>query len=169
MMFLPLTGLLFILLSLNFLLIGCGEDTPACDVTCVFGDCAGNDCNCFNGYEGDSCSVLTTQKFIGKWSAVDSCETNVYVYDATISASSTLLNKIQINNFGRWGTDFTITADISGTDFTIPAQTIQGITISGSGAIVVIDSNTATITVDYTAKDEFQATDQCSGVWNLSE
>src|SRR4029077_3738084 len=97
------------------------------------GSCVNNSCNCNLGYEGDSCTVLTTSKFIGSWNALDSCETNNYGYIATIAASSSILNNIIITNFGEYGTSFTVHADVSGMTFTIPEQNVEGITLSGNG------------------------------------
>jgi hypothetical protein len=147
---------------------GCSK-TEECTVPCLFGTCTGNECNCSSGYEGDSCSVLTTNKFIGDWEAVDTCETNTYVYTATVAASASVINRVVITNFGRFGSEFTITADVSGTTLTIPDQDEQGISLSGSGSIDVVDSNLSILTITYFAEDEFHNTDQCTGVWKKTE
>jgi len=136
-----------------------------CNAPCVFGTCVNNECNCNPGYEGDSCSILTTQKYIANWNANDTCDTNIYDYVATISSSSTIANQFEITNFGRFGSAFIVKANVTGTTFTIPSQNIEGITLSGGGSINVIDSNTATIFISYFAVDQFQNTDHCSGVW----
>lgn len=140
------------------------EDT--CDVPCVFGTCINNSCNCSFGYEGDSCSVRTVDKYIGSWNGVDSCDTNNWGYTATIAASSVLLNQIIISNFGRFGTTFTVVADVTGFTFTIPDQEVQGIKLSGSGAI---DTVIQQISVTYSATDAFGSMDHCSGVWTKEE
>lgn len=143
---------------------GC-EDQVECNIPCIYGTCNGSNCVCNTGYDGDSCSELTTQKFIGEWDAVDSCQTNIYTYSATIAASASVLNQIKITNLGRFGSSFTVTADVLRTTITIPDQHVQGIKLSGSGSIEVVDSNRSIIYITYFAEDEFHNSDQCSGVW----
>jgi len=137
-----------------------GED---CNVPCYFGACSNNSCNCNPGYEGDSCTILTTEKFIGSWLATDSCVIDNFGYTATIAASSTIANTLQITNLGEFGTNFIVEANVSGFTFTIPTQTVEGITLSGSG---VVDTVAKTIVVSYDAKETGTGkTDACSGLW----
>ena len=156
---------LLILVAFAVFSVNSCKTDETCTTPCVFGTCVNNECNCNAGYEGDSCSELTTQKYIANWNASDTCDTNIYNYVATISSSSTIANQFQITNFGRFGSAFVVTANVSGTSFTIPSQNVEGITLSGSGTIDVIDSDDATIFISYFAEDEFHNTDHCSGVW----
>jgi len=137
----------------------------SCNIPCINGVCVNNSCNCNSGFEGDSCTIRTTDKFIGSWDATDSCETGNYGYTVTIVASSSIPNQLIISNFGRYGTTATVTASISGFTFMVLSQNVQNnsITLSGSGTI---DTTTNTITVSYTAEEVVShATDACSGVW----
>lgn len=148
-------------LSLIAMMSAC-KTKDSCNIPCFNGSCVDNSCNCDLGYEGDSCNVLSTSKFIGNWDAVDSCETNNYGYTATIAASSAIVNQIIITNFGEYGTGFTVKADVSGMTFTVPEQNVEGITLSGNG---VIDTVTKKITVSFGVRDEFNQTDACTGMW----
>ena len=140
------------------------KDEESCNVPCYFGNCVDNTCNCDVGYEGDSCTVLSIEKILGDWDAIDSCQTDVYEYTATLSVG-TVVNQILVSNFGRFGSTFVVSADVNGDVFDIPSQEIQGITLTGSGTIDVIDTVTAFITVNYTAFDGLGNTDTCSGIW----
>ena len=153
--------LTYLCLGLIALMSAC-KTKDSCNVPCFNGACINNSCNCNLGYEGDSCTVLTTNKFIGSWSAVDSCEPKNYEYTATIAASSSIVNQIIITNFGEFGTSFTVTADVSGMTFTVPEQNVEGITLSGNG---IIDTVTKKITVSFGARDANNQTDACTGVW----
>lgn len=154
-------GLAYLVIALLAVMSGC-KPKDDCNIPCHNGTCLNNSCNCNLGFEGDSCSVLTTHKFIGNWNALDSCETNTYGYTATIAASSSIANQLIITNFGKFGSSFTVKADLSGMTFTVPEQNVEGITLSGSG---VIDTVTKKITVSFGVKDEFNQTDACTGVW----
>ena len=143
----------------------CNTKDP-CNIPCHNGTCVNSSCTCDLGFEGDSCSVLSTYKFIGSWDALDSCETNNYAYTATIAGSSSIVNQIIITNFGRYGTSFTVKAEVSGMTFTVPEQHVEGITLSGNG---VIDTVTNKITVSFSVRDEFFQTDACTGVWTKVE
>ena len=157
------TLLLFIALTI-FSVNSCSTKED-CTITCIYGTCVNNICNCNAGYEGDICTVLTTQKYIANWNASDTCETNIYNYVATIASSSSIANRFNITNFGRFGSSFVVYADVTGTSFTIPTQNVQGITLSGSGSINVIDSDDAVLSITYFAEDEFHNTDHCNGIW----
>src|SRR5437868_14191342 len=58
--------------SLIMLMHGCAQK-DSCNIPCFNGACVNNSCNCNTGYEGDSCTIRTTEKFIGEYNAVDSC------------------------------------------------------------------------------------------------
>ncbi len=134
----------------------------SCNIPCFNGACINNSCSCNTGYEGDSCTVATTEKFIGSYSATDLCDSNVYGYTVTIAAATSIPNQIIITNFGEFGSTFFITASISGFTFTVASQTLEGITLSGSGTI---DTVAKTITASYTAMDELNQMTSCTGTW----
>jgi len=154
-------GIAALLLSFN----AC-NNKDECNIPCYNGACVNNSCNCSLGYEGDSCTVPSVDKFIGNWDGIDSCETDNYIYTATIAGSSSVTNQLIITNFGRFGTSFTVTADISGFSFTVPLQNVQGLSLSGSG---VIDTVIKQITVIYEATDVFGNTDHCGGTWQKQQ
>ncbi len=144
----------------------CNNKSSDCNVPCYFGSCVNNACNCSNGYEGDSCSVRTVDKFIGDWDAYDSCMAKDFSYVATIAGSSSVTNQILITNFGEFGTSFVVYANISGFNFTIPNQAVQGVTVNGAG---VIDTITKQIAVTFSVVDEFHNSDSCSGIWKKKQ
>ncbi len=150
--------------SLAMLLHGCAQK-DSCNIPCFNGACVNNSCNCNTGYEGDSCTIRTTEKFIGEYNAVDSCQSNTYGYIVTVAASTAVPNELIITNFGEYGSTATVVATISGFSFTVPSQSIvsNSITISGSGTI---DTVAKKIFVSYIAEDVLShITDGCSGVW----
>ena len=158
-------SVVLVLVALSIISVNSCNTKDDCTITCVFGTCVNNVCNCNAGYEGDSCTVLTTAKYVANWNAVDTCSARVWSYVATIASSSVIANQFIITNFGHFGSSFTVYADVSGTSFTIPTQNKMGVTVSGSGTIDVIDSNIAYIYIDYSVEDEFHNTDHCSGEW----
>ncbi|MEO5674695.1 MAG: hypothetical protein ABIQ74_08610 [Chitinophagales bacterium] len=152
----------FFILTGFFILIFSCKQKDSCNIPCFNGVCIDNSCNCTSGYEGDSCTILTTEKFIGDWSANDACDTINYKYTATIAASTSLPNELMITNFGEFGTTFVIKAQISGFTFTVPEQLVQGITLSGNGTV---DTTAKIIVVSYTAMDELNNISVCTGSW----
>jgi hypothetical protein len=159
-----LTGLFFVFAVcavIPAILNSCGKK-DTCNVPCYSGTCVDNSCNCTTGYEGDSCTIQSTQKFIGSYTATDSCGNNEYGYTVTIAASSTITNQLIITNFGEYGTAFVVNADISGFNLTVPSQIVEGITLTGNGTL---DTVVKKITVSYNAVDEFNQTIACTGVW----
>jgi hypothetical protein len=157
-------GFLIFLIFSVVLIESCKDTSVDCTIPCYYGACVNNACNCNTGFEGDSCTVRTVDRFIGDWDAYDSCQALNYSYTATISASSSVVNQILITNLGQYGTSFVVAGNVSGFDITIPNQVILGIEINGGGAI---DTTIHQIKISYTVKDEFQNTDNCSGIWKL--
>ena len=54
-------------------------------------------------------------------------------YSTLITASSTSNTDILINNILNLGPNYSVRATVNGNNFTIPQQTIQGVSFSGSG------------------------------------
>lgn len=93
-----LPKLLFIVLSL--LTISACTKKSCSNVTCAsYQTCNAGACLCPNGYEGDTCGVLSATKYIGNWLVVESCSPDP-------------------NNFGNYYTN--IRATVPGTVYYAP-------------------------------------------------
>ena len=79
-------------------------------------------------------------KFLGAFSAIETCGGGNDTYDITILESGSGENAIIINNLYDW--DESASATVSGSSVTIPSQLLDGLTFSGSGTI---SDNTLTI------------------------
>ena len=131
------------------------ENYNACwNVTCLNGgtcDADGN-CDCPDGYEGEDCGIVSADKFIGTWDASESCTQggdNNYVI--TVTQSDTAIGKINIDNFGDYGSGVSIVeAKIAGVDITIDSQIVAGFTFAGSGSI---DTSGTVISLSFTTAD----------------
>jgi hypothetical protein len=149
----------------GFLLLTACSSDKCKDVNCQNGGtCDNGTCNCSNGYEGTDCSVRTIQKFIGSWAAGDVCTSGSYSYSISISASNTSVTGIVINNFGNFGVDKNINANVDGINFIVPQQVVSGITFSGMGTISV---DGRTVTVTYDAMKDTTLNDHCTSTWSL--
>jgi hypothetical protein len=87
-----------------------------------------------------------SQKFVGTYSATDSCNFGGSPYGGThnISIVSTGSNTVKINNFAGFAT---VNAEVGGNLMVIPSQTSSGVTIAGNG--IMNDAHT-TLYVTYT-------------------
>lgn len=128
------------LLSLSFgalALTGCKDECA--DVVCQNGGtCNEGICACATGYEGTECATETRAKFLGTYSAAESCTSGNYPpFTITIVSSSTGVRNVIINNF--YGIGLSVSATVSGSSLNIPNQTITEdgvpIAISGSGQL----------------------------------
>jgi hypothetical protein len=83
------TKILFVVLSL--LAISACEKKSCKNVVCAsYQTCNAGQCLCQNGYEGDTCSVLSSTKYIGDWQVVENCSPdppNFAVYYTNIRAT----------------------------------------------------------------------------------
>ncbi|MFN8298743.1 MAG: hypothetical protein U0T75_06520 [Chitinophagales bacterium] len=106
-------------------LIGAIATTSSCTKTCDA------------GYEGTKCDVEIRGKYISNYSVTETCQLSGAVgpYTAEITKSSTDILKIFLNNFGDFSSVISITATVDGNNITIPAQTVSGYTINGSGSL----------------------------------
>lgn len=78
-----LASLLIVVLSLSACIRdNCGNTVCQNEGVCVQGNCA-----CVQGYEGDNCEKLWTDKFDGVWTASDETEGLLHGYDLTIVSS----------------------------------------------------------------------------------
>ena len=157
-------SLLLAFCSSILLLTACSSDKCK-NVSCQNGGtCDNGTCNCPNGYEGTDCGLLSIQKFLGSWAASDVCTTGSYSYSIGISSYKVSVTGIVINNFGNFGVDNNVVANVDGTNFIVPEQVIDGITFSGSGMISV---DGRTVNVTYDAVKDTTLNDHCTSTWAL--
>ncbi|MCS6991649.1 MAG: calcium-binding EGF-like domain-containing protein [Chitinophagales bacterium] len=146
----------------TILLFNACEQDPCKDVVCLNGGtCEDGDCNCPIGYEGDDCGVRTADKYVGTWSAAEVCDSGIYNYVATISASSTEVTSILISNFGGFGSSVVVKGTIvDPNSFTIPSQAFGNVAFSGNGTLSAdgLTINITYIASDGTTSDNCQAT-----------
>jgi hypothetical protein len=104
--------------------------------------CFNGYCGCPNGYEGDSCQILSAVKFLqpsSTWSASDQCSgsANYYVNFFSNSGNNTGINVLYISgilNNGGTPMEVDIVSDNNhkGNTLSIPAQTIGSFSINPS-------------------------------------
>jgi len=75
------------------------------DVVCQNGGtCSGGNCVCTTGYEGNNCEKKVNAKFVGTWTATESCSgTPSAAYQVTITADPASPTQVLINNLGAYG------------------------------------------------------------------
>jgi len=82
----------FLVLLILLAVSGC-EKKSCSHVTCAsYETCKNGTCLCLDGYEGDTCSVLSETKFIGNWQVNENCSpdpANFGVYYTNIYATTT--------------------------------------------------------------------------------
>ena len=136
--------------ALSLALVACESD-PCKDSEerCLNGaTCLDGTCVCADGYEGDSCSVVSRNKFLGTggtqavYGASDACTGgSTFNYDMTFSASGTGTDKILIQNFLGYecnGSPISVVATVDGDKFTVnetakPCITGLTLTITATG------------------------------------
>lgn len=133
------------------------------EVICVYGDCVDGVCECTNGYEKADCSVAARDKFLGTYSIKEACDPldTVVGYSMAITqdiqnpANMYLSNVFNDEQFPINGFFSKIKAvpTPNTNKFKIPNQDpdANGKFISGDGTLVVLDSATTQITINYTA------------------
>ena len=156
-------------LVLGLSLSSCTQDLCK-DVTCGNGNCDAADgkCICTAGYElgtDAKCSVKANAKFIGIWTAPETCTPSVdnNPYSITITEVSGDLTKVRISNFGRTscGTDpLVVTADVSGTNLKSYTESCPSVNVTAGTANLSADGKT--LNVSYTLTDGNGDTYTCS-------
>ena len=83
----------FLFVALSLLAISACEKKSCKNVSCAaYQTCNAGECLCLNGYEGDTCSVLSSTKFIGDWQVSENCSPdppNFGIYYTNIRATVT--------------------------------------------------------------------------------
>ena len=66
------------------------------------GTCDNGTCKCATGYEGESCTLLSRDKFLGSYSVAETCSSSGQSnYNITVSTLSTDVTKVLIYNFNK--------------------------------------------------------------------
>ena len=140
------------------------EQTDSCellDVTCFRGECDNGICLCESGYEGEDCSIESRKKYLGVYNVIESCIglDTTWNYNITLEANVldgaviNITNLFSYSNFPVNGYFSRIEAvvEAGAEKFNIPNQRPDDGTksISGSGELIVVDSNTTNIVIDY--------------------
>lgn len=72
--------------------------------------------------------------FLGAWNITEECASNEYGYLLTIAENPS--GGIKLQNLGDGGPNSVLSATLDGSNgFVIPAQSVQGITVSGNGSL----------------------------------
>lgn len=133
----------------------CETFTPCSGVTCANGgtcDTNTGDCLCAQGYEGPTCASESVDKYIGSYTVADDC--NPVAYSCATIEDPNEVTRFTFSDLGNYGVSgFQAVVDAPATNevvqtFTIPSQTLSGVTISGTGTR---NANSAVLTIDYTA------------------
>ncbi len=160
-------------LAVLFLLVTSSCEKRSCkNVTCAsYQTCNAGYCLCPNGYEGDTCNIISATKFIGNWRATENCindngsyynfgpyYTNIY---ATVPGSAVYgVNIIYFNTLLGGGPVYAqilnTTSTSEGITLYIPPQTLpNGVVITAgsqgyySPPAIAGVKPTMTITVNY--------------------
>jgi hypothetical protein len=150
-----LTALLSLAMLGTVTFSSCSRDECK-DVVCQNGGtCNETDgsCTCPTGYEGDLCQTRMADKFVGTWTATETCGTTPSTpYQVTITATGgTNPTQILLNNIGNYGCtvggNVTFTGNVNGsTTFTINDNKC-GYQMNGSGTL----NSNGSLSVTYTA------------------
>jgi hypothetical protein len=108
--------------------------------------CNNGDCLCPNGYEGDTCSILSSTKFKGDWLVSETCTDGCYpnftgyatnLNPVAITSVNYAVNELYFNNFFNLG--YQVYAEIQNTSPTsegvaiyIPPQNFGQVSIGAS-------------------------------------
>jgi hypothetical protein len=95
------------------------------DVVCNNGGtCVDGTCSCPLGYEGSTCQTSSASKFVGTWTASETCSgVTSTPYQVTITADPSSPTKLLVSNLGNYdcsGSNIVFTATLTGANsFTI--------------------------------------------------
>lgn len=131
------------------------------DVVCNNGGtCVDGTCSCPTGYEGTTCQTKSVDKFIGTWTATETCSGgSPSTYQVIISADPSAANKVLVSNLGDYGctTGGTITwnGSVNSATLTINDNKCQ-YQMNATG-----NYNNGSVTITYTAT-YLTNTDNCT-------
>ena len=120
---------------------------------------------CNSGYEGSRCNQLSTTKFVGKWSAVDTPGT--LIYTDTIIRGSVIEDLVLSSSFSNHHFSHNISASVINNVLTIPYQQPDSasIFIAATG-IMSDDHNTIVFAYQITVgADSTRVTTIYGGTW----
>lgn len=137
------------------------------NTTCLNGGtCLDGDCTCAAGYEGDSCSIVSRDKFLGvALDADEACGAFTAQYVIDIIAGTSGADIIRIKNLGNYNCpagDYYVDATVSLDEVTIINDTVCAAVFSGSGSISSTGVLTLTYSATYTPQGSATITDNCS-------
>lgn len=136
------------------------------DVVCVYGECTDGICYCDAGFEGEDCSVSSRAKFLGDYQITEQCDKLDTVTGHKLSIEEDVLNPARMHIYNLFNyNQFPINGFFSkisavptpnSNNFSIPEQQPDGDAraIRGSGSIVVLDSNTTKLHIEYVYKNK---------------
>ena len=104
----------------------------------------------------DGSCILAREKFLGAFSAIETCGGGNDTYSITIIESGSSEDAVVLGNLYDWGEP--LNATISGSNITIPSQLTSGLTFSGSGSI-----SGNTLTINFTVSDGTNS-DNCNAI-----
>lgn len=162
-----LTALLSLSLFGAVTFTSCSRDECK-DVVCQNGGTCNEDdgsCACPTGYEGDLCATRVADKFVGTWTATETCGTTPGTpYQVTITAAgATNPTQILINNLGDYGCttggNIVFTGNVNGSmTFTINDNKC-GYQMNATGTL----SSNGSLSITYTAT-YLGGSDNCTAV-----
>lgn len=83
--------------------------------------------------EGGNNSCNGVSDFVAVWNISEQCGSNDSQYALTVTENSS--GGIKLSNLGGLGAGSYVDATVNGASFTIPPQTVQGMTFSGNGSL----------------------------------
>lgn len=122
--------LLRLLIVPAFLLTACLN--PCKNVECQNGgECNNGACECPDAYEGNDCSELARDRFIGTWNMSQSCNSGYEEYEVVMREGGAL-HEVLLRNV--YGLNREILATVAGSNLTVHEQTFDFVTVSGTGS-----------------------------------
>jgi len=133
-------------------LLGACKKNPCKGVNCENGGfCNDGSCLCPAGYEGNDCSVLSSEKFFAQYLITDYCLSDTFNYQSELTKIPDSAKYILFRNFANSGKN--IRAKASGNQLLIEQQVINQLTVNGLGTI---DTSLHKIVLNYTVYSSTQ-------------
>ena len=140
---------LFAMLSAGCIKSNCQDTVCANDGVCVQGNCS-----CVAGYEGEGCSILWTEKFVGNWQATDIYATDTAKHNYNLIISSIAKDTFLISGLADTLNNILCVRDTRFT-FKVLATSIQDSTyvIKDGAAMMNVSANTVTGLYSFSLND----------------